>query len=84
MFNITSSEMEKFLAIIIYSGYVKLPEEQMYWSTVEDLSGISFVSSLMSRDCFLQIKQCLHVADSFNLGTSKTIKNPATIRHTEQ
>ena len=41
--NITSSEMKQFLATILYSGYIKLPEERMYWSTAEDLSRISFV-----------------------------------------
>jgi len=72
-FSISKNEMEQFIAILLFSGYVKLPEERMYWNTSEDIC-VSFIPSIMSRDRFLLIKQCLHAADNSNLGNSKTAK----------
>lgn len=72
-FCVSNGEMEQFLAILLFSGYVKLPEERMYWSRSEDIN-VSFTPSIMSRDRFLQIKRCLHIADNANLGNSKTAK----------
>jgi hypothetical protein len=60
-FSVTTQEIELFVAILLYSGYKTVPNERLYWTTDEDLSS-DFISSKMSRNRYLNIKQSLHLA----------------------
>lgn len=68
----TKEELRKFLGILIFTGYHKLPSERSYWSVDEDL-GVALVSDCMSRNRFLEIKRNLHFADN-SMATSSTDK----------
>lgn len=72
-FSTSSDEIQQFLGIILYSGYVRLPQERDYWSTAMDFS-LPFVASSMTRDRFQLLKMYLHLADNNNLGPSKCAK----------
>lgn len=72
-FSTTSLEMEQFLGILLYSGYVRLPQERDYWSTSEDFS-LPFVASSMVRNRFQLLKKYLHLSNNSDLGPSKCAK----------
>ncbi|XP_054720650.1 piggyBac transposable element-derived protein 3-like [Uloborus diversus] len=59
-FTLSENDTRKFLAIILFSGYHSLPQEDLYWSNSEDCS-IPFVQSAMSRQRFRDIKKFLHL-----------------------
>jgi hypothetical protein len=65
-FGVTSEEIEIFIVLLLYSGYVQVPRYTMYWDTSVDTS-FTFPSSLMSRNRFQQIKKYLHFADNNNI-----------------
>ena len=58
--------MQKFLEIILLSGYHTVPEEQQYWSTQPDLR-VEIVVKTMSRNRYLEIKKYMHFADNLKL-----------------
>ena len=60
------SEMKKFFAILLISGYCKLPRMHMYWENQPDVNNEA-ISSAMSRSRFQEILQCIHFADNSNL-----------------
>lgn len=66
-------EMRKFLGMIVISGYHRLPSENDYWSTAEDLKAPLF-PSIMSRSRFRTLKRYLHISDNSNLSQSKMAK----------
>jgi Transposase IS4 len=59
-------EFWRFTSIILYMGIVRQPEQRSYWF-VDGLNGMfygrSFVSGIMTRDRFMQIKRALHFID---------------------
>ena len=59
-------EMRKFLGMIIISGYNRLPSENNYRSTTEDLRTPIFLS-IMSRSRFKTLKRYLHISDNRSL-----------------
>ena len=65
-FDITTEEINKFIGIILLSGYHILPSERSYWSNQPDL-GVPIVTGAMSRNRFQQIKSYLHLADNLQL-----------------
>lgn len=68
-FFIEPTEMRKFLAILLLTGYHTLPQERMYWSMDDDL-GVPMVYNTMSRDRYLTIKRFLHIADNSKIAES--------------
>jgi hypothetical protein len=62
-FDLSMSDLRRFIGILILSGYHIVPEESHYWSTDTDL-GVSVVSQSMSLKRFLQIKKFIHLADN--------------------
>ena len=68
------NEILAFIGVLLYSGYVKLPNEAHYWSTSEDFD-LSLCSSYFLRDRFKKIKSCLHFADNNNLSENRVKKN---------
>lgn len=72
-FTFHRSELMSFIGVLLYSGFVKLPQERDYWSTSEEFS-IPLIPKYMTRDRFLMIKKCLHFADNRHLVDSKVAK----------
>ena len=66
-------EMLTFIGVLLYSGYVRFPNETHYWSTCEDFNN-SMCSEYIQRDRFKKMKSCLHFADNNNLMDSKAAK----------
>ncbi|XP_055386636.1 piggyBac transposable element-derived protein 3-like [Condylostylus longicornis] len=62
-FNIDKEELEVFIAILLFSGYLKLPGEKYYWSLEESMR-VDLVNQAMDRDRFLTIKKYIHFADN--------------------
>ena len=65
-FKVLECKMQKFLEIILLSGYHTVPEEQQYWSTQPDLR-VEIVAKTMSRNRYLEIKKYMHLADNLKL-----------------
>ena len=65
-FKVLEYEMQKFLEIILLSGYHIAPEEQQHWSTQPDLH-VKIVAKTMSRNRYLEIKKYMHFADNLQL-----------------
>lgn len=65
-FCVTQPDIKLFIAILLFSGYHKVPRQRLYWSLEEDTS-VSFVSNAISRNRFEDIKKYLHLADNNNL-----------------
>ncbi|KAJ8956555.1 hypothetical protein NQ318_019279 [Aromia moschata] len=68
-FTVTQDDLRIFIAILVLSGYHKLPRERLFWSLDEDVS-IPCVSTAMSRNRFQEIKKYLHFADNSKLDKS--------------
>lgn len=67
-FNLTVKDMEKFLGIILFTGYHHLPQEDMYWSRADDCN-TPLVHETMPRQRFRDIKKYLHLCNNDSLDT---------------
>lgn len=65
-FILTSTDLRKFLGILILSGYHRLPQQRMYWSNDPD-KGLEIVRNCMSRNKFEAIKRNIHLSDNSDL-----------------
>ena len=65
-FEVSISELCRFLGILIFSGYHTVPSERDYWSNQRDL-GIQLVSEALSSKRFLKIKASFHLVDNRTL-----------------
>ncbi|XP_054729248.1 piggyBac transposable element-derived protein 3-like [Anastrepha obliqua] len=63
---INIAELKCFFAILIVSGYNKLPSKKSYWETGDDMRN-SLVSNAMRRDKFIQIMRFVHASDNTQL-----------------
>lgn len=72
-FSTTDDEIRQFIGILLLTGYNCQPCEKDYWSTSCDL-GCDLVTSTMSRNRFLELKRCLHLADNQQLQATKMAK----------
>ena len=61
LFSMDKSELRAFIGILIFSGYVKMPSERLYWSEAVDMQANRLVREAMTRSRYVKIKQCLHV-----------------------
>ena len=68
-FTLTVPMLKRFIGFLLYSGYVCLPLERLYWSLSEDAS-CPLVRTAMSRSTYTFIKQNLHLADNNALDKS--------------
>ncbi|XP_066928024.1 piggyBac transposable element-derived protein 5-like, partial [Clytia hemisphaerica] len=57
-----AAEMKKFIALILYMGIVRLPQNNLYWSTKSLFHGL-WARAIMSRDRFKALLSVLHVVD---------------------
>lgn len=56
-------EIEKLIALILYSGLVEVSHSDLYWSTTSLYHGL-WARSIMSRERFNALMSMLHVVDS--------------------
>ncbi|CAF3198404.1 unnamed protein product [Rotaria socialis] len=63
--DVIMKDIESFLGIIIVMGINSLPSMKHYWSN-DNVFHNSFISSIMSRNRFLQIFYNLHLADNLS------------------
>ena len=67
--------MKSFLGILMFSGYHKLPQGEMYWSL--DLDRSTFiVCDELTRQRYKKIKRNLHLSDNANLNIDDKLLNP--------
>lgn len=72
--HISSEEMYKYFAILLVSGYCKVPSRRLYWETKADTYN-SLVSNSMSRNRFELIHRYLHFNDNTKIDpTNKVYK----------
>ena len=72
--NVSIEEIMAFIALNIAMGIINMSDMKDYWSTDPILSH-SWFPTIMSRDRFLQILQCLHlVNNSEDTGNDKLFK----------
>lgn len=62
-FYLTADELRSFVGVLLFSGYHKLPQENMYWEQIPD-AGVPLVYNSMPRRRFKEIKKYLHLADN--------------------
>lgn len=65
-FSVNVNEVKIFLGILLFSGYHKLPQQNMYWEQSPD-AGVPFVYNAMSRQRFKEIKRFLHLNNNANI-----------------
>lgn len=65
-FRVDITEIKSFVGILILSGYLKLPRQNMYWENAMD-SGIDIVKNAMSYKRYKEIKRYIHLNDNFKL-----------------
>ncbi|RXG68343.1 PiggyBac transposable element-derived protein 3 [Armadillidium vulgare] len=64
--SLTEEDVDKFIGILMLSGYHRLPRQHMYWSEQEDLE-VPIVANTMLRNRFVAIKKYFHFADNKTL-----------------
>ena len=69
-----------FLAILILSGYNKVPHRRLYWSELPDTQN-KFVMNAMRRDAFDQIMRCLHFSDNTKMNDDRFYKVRPLFEH---
>lgn len=60
------TDIEQFFGLLLLSGYYRVPAENLYWSTSEDVS-VPTVPTVMGRNHFKKIKKNFHVMDNSQL-----------------
>ena len=68
-FKTEPNELKSFLAVLLLSGYIPYPRRSMYWEMSSD-SRNTIVTSLLTKNRFLDVLQYLHLADNNNLNPS--------------
>jgi hypothetical protein len=64
--NLTVEEMQVFIAILLYTGYHRLPRQRLYWTVDEDVK-CDLVPRCMTRNRFEEIKRFLHLANNADI-----------------
>lgn len=68
-FQMSVTDLRKFIGILYLSGYHTLSQQDLYWSMDED-KGAEFVKNAMRRNRFREIKRNIHVSDNSSLDKS--------------
>lgn len=55
-FKVTGLDIQQFVGLVLYSGYVRLPAEDDYWAKADDLK-ISICGTVMPKNRFRMIKK---------------------------
>ena len=59
--HICEMEMKRFIGVLIMTGVYSFPEQRFFWTNP---TRVESISSVMSRDRFLEIKKNLHAVDN--------------------
>lgn len=70
---VTCDNIKVFMAILVISGYNRLPSRRMYWKKNPDIYN-QLISESMRRDTFEQILACLHFADNMQMNEDRFYK----------
>lgn len=62
-FDLKPFQLQRFIGFLLFTGYHKLPREDMYWENAEDCN-VHIVTKAMSRQSFRDIKRNLHLSDN--------------------
>ena len=68
-FTLELNKIKTFVGILLFSGYHKLPQQNMYWEQSPD-AGIPLVYNAMTRQKFKTVKRYLHLNDSAMIDAS--------------
>ena len=68
-FTLKLNEIKTFMKILLFSGYHKLPQQNMYWEQSPD-AGIPLVYNAMTRQKFKTITRYLHLNDNAMIDAS--------------
>lgn len=68
-FSVSSVDIDKFVLLLLYSSYVSLPYQEMYWERDFD-ANLSLPSKVMSRQRFRNIKKYIHFCNNDNIDTT--------------
>ena len=72
-FLLSEEKLNRFVGVLLYSGYHTLPRQRQYWESSPDLV-TDIVSRSLSRNDFEEIKKYIHLADNNNLAPRKFAK----------
>ena len=73
LFSTNAVEIRTFIAILFFTGYHSVPQQDMYWSTSPD-SEFAIVRKAMSRNRFRLLKKYLHLCNNHNVTNDKSFK----------
>ena len=62
-FTVSPANINRFIMIILFTTYMRMPRQDMYWSKDTDIP-VSLVSKAMNRQKFHDIKKCLLFVDN--------------------
>ena len=68
--NILEDEIRTFIAVLLLSGYCKVPYRNLYWANAPDTHN-EVVPCVMSRNRFREILSSLHLADNTQITKDK-------------
>lgn len=71
-FSCTKDDILKYFAILILSGYKKLPSRDMYWEQRAD-THCALASNAMPRNRFREIHRYFHLNDNLNIDPSDKV-----------
>lgn len=64
---IDSGDIFQYFCVLQTMGFVRLPDEEQYWSTSMEIGGNPLIKSIITRDRFREIKRNFHFVDYRNL-----------------
>ncbi|XP_051170109.1 piggyBac transposable element-derived protein 4-like [Leptopilina boulardi] len=73
-YDLTFTELQAWIGMIILMGIHRLPRIENYWSTDPALR-VDFIAKIMPRDTFRKITEILHINDNNNNNLPKTQPN---------
>ena len=80
-FTVSVEELYRYFAILLLSGYNKMPFRRMYWETRPDANNF-LVSQSMSRNRFEKTHQFLHFNDNMKMdGSDRVFKMRPLLNH---
>ena len=73
-FSMREVDLHKFVDVLFLSGYLTLPQQQLYWDRRND-ANTPIVHQEIIKNRFFQIKKYLHCADNQTLDLSDKLAN---------
>jgi hypothetical protein len=60
---LTVPRLKAFLAIHMYMGMKRQPNYKSYWEKEGSFFHCPIISNIMTRECFIQLRRCLHITN---------------------